>query len=92
MPNMQPPAFHVQREIIQEHFENVLSHYDQHLGILCFRKHLSAYVDNLTKQIPDEFVPAIMARRREIVTSRDPKEILHAISTLFDAVEEKVAA
>jgi len=92
MPDMRPPAFHVQREIIQEHFESVLSHYNEHLGILCFRKHLSSYIDVLTKQLPDEFVATIMVRRREIVTSRDPKQILHAISSLFDAVEEKVAA
>jgi len=90
--DMRPPAFHVQREVVQEHFENTLSHYDQHLGILCFRKHLSAYIDVLVKQVPDEFVATVISRRREIVTSRDPKKILHSIAALFDAVEEKVAA
>ncbi len=90
--DMRPPAFHVQREIIQEHFESVLSHYDVNLGILCFRKHLSSYIDVLVKKIPKEFEAAIMVRRRDIVTSRDPVKILHAITSLFDAVEEKVAA
>ncbi len=92
MPDIRPPALHVQCEVILEHFENVLSHYDTHIGILSFRKHLSAYINVLVKDVPDDFSATVMARRRDIVTSRDPEKIMHSISTLYDAVEEKVAA
>lgn len=92
IPGMRSPALQVQRNVIQEHFENTLSHYGQHIGILCFRKHLSSYIDVLVKEFPDEFVATVIARRRDIVTSRDPVKILHAISSLFDVIEEKVAA
>ncbi len=92
MPDIKPPALHVQRDVIQEHFENTLSHYDHHIGILSFRKHLSAYIDVLVEQIPDDLAAVVIARRREIITSHDPKKILHSIAALFDAVEEKVAA
>ncbi len=91
-PVNQVPPLKVQCEVISEHFESVLDHYGIHMGILSFRKHLSWYIDILVKQLPDQAVPAILARRRQLVTLREPGKILAGIATLFDVIEDRRAA
>jgi len=81
-----------QCEVIQEHFEDTLLHYGTHVGILCFRKHLSAYVDVLIKQSPPEIISALVSRRQELVRHKEAHRILQGICQLFDVVEDKAAA
>jgi len=88
----QEPPLKVQCEVIQEHFETVLEHYGTHMGILSFRKHLSWYIDVLVKQISDQSVATILARRRQLVTLREPDKILAGIAALFDVIEDRRAA
>jgi tRNA-dihydrouridine synthase B len=91
-PVSQEPPLKVQCQVIQEHFHDVLEHYGTHIGILSFRKHLSAYINILIKQIADDFSPSVLARRQHLVTLHDPRQILAGITDLFDAVEERRAA
>jgi len=79
-------------EIICEHFEDVLFHYGNHIGILCFRKHLKAYIDVLLKDMPNEFTATVWARRQELMTSKDATRILAGIGDLFDMFPERQAA
>ncbi len=88
----QKPPLKVQCEVISEHFETVLEHYGTHMGILCFRKHLSWYIDVLVKQISDQSVASILARRRHLVTLREPGKILAGIATLFEVIQDKRAS
>ncbi len=89
---LNPPPFAMQSQIIQEHFEDVLMHYGKHIGVLSFRKHLSAYIDVLIKHVPTSCISGICTRRHELVTLREPAKIVDAISQLFDLIEEKAAA
>jgi len=86
------PSLKQQCEIVQEHFVDTLSHYGENLGIRCFRKHLSAYVDVLIENYSIPSLSHVCEQRKQLVTAHSSREILSGIALLYDLIEEKRAA
>tara|TARA_B100000886_G_C20398624_1_gene481578 strand:- start:1102 stop:1662 length:561 start_codon:yes stop_codon:yes gene_type:complete len=62
------------KEIILEHFDNVLKHYDNDIGIKTFRKHLCWYSKSIENS--NEF-------RRKVNMCSEPFKIRHFINDFF---------
>ncbi len=79
-------------EVMAEHFDDTLLHYGIKTGILCFRKHLNAYIDILIKDNSPETISALVAHRQELVRQKDPDKLRNGIDQMFDVIEDKAAA
>jgi nifR3 family TIM-barrel protein len=79
------PTPAAQRDILVEHYEAMLSHYDLGLGVRNARKHL---VWALERRVGDE--TARKAWRRRLCGSEQPREVVAAIRDLY--ASEAVAA
>jgi nifR3 family TIM-barrel protein len=82
-----PPKRRALAAFVQRHFEAMLAHYGEALGIRCARKHLGWYADRL---------PAFAGTdglRRTLMTETRPGEVLRLIPALFgEAALERAAA
>jgi len=74
-------------DLIIEHYEAILSHYGQSAGLRIARKHLGWYFDEAEKSLP---VPG--ALRQQIMTSKEPGQVIRWISTHFEQRPEQTAA
>lgn len=71
--------------MVCDHYEAMLTHYGVELGMRNARKHLDWYCGHL----PD-FVD-IKQQRRNMMTSKNPKEVMDCASSLFAAVQPEEA-
>jgi tRNA-dihydrouridine synthase len=82
----QAPSGPVLAALVQRHYEAMLAHYGESLGVRCARKHLGWYADRL---------PASAARsglRKALLTEGRANEVLRLIPLLFAEAVERVAA
>lgn len=75
------PTGHRLAELIIGHYESMLSFYGVDLGIRNARKHLDWYCARLVSG------PNLMEARRQLLTSRQPSEVIATILALFDVDE-----
>lgn len=69
-------------EIAVEHYEMMLAHYGTDVGLRHSRKHLGWYLER--------FAPALAAARKaEIMTARDPRFVVAALSRALDEASER---
>ena len=73
--------------LIIEHYESMLSHYGNSLGVRVARKHLSWYFKSA--EIGDRISPQT---RQRILTSGNPGDVVKLIANLFDGCDYKFAA
>lgn len=69
------PSLHEQKDLVLEHFEDMLSHYGEHTGLLMARKHLGWYSKGLTESA--EF-------RAEINQSDTVEGVRRLMETFYD--------
>ncbi len=67
-------------DVVTEHYENILSHYGETLGVRVARKHLSALLNH--------FAPNA---RTEILKMEQPRQVVSRLRRVLDAFEEFAA-
>ncbi len=84
-----PPTLEEKKELIIEHYEDMLGFYGKELGLRNARKHLGWYVDDLLK----EREQALLWRAR-LCREYDPLNVIGSLEHLFDelAQQEEIAA
>ena len=86
------PTLSDQRELVREHYEEMLVHYGSNLGVRCARKHLGWYV----AQIEDHGVsltPEDMKTwRRRLCQQDDASNVRREIDEFFTYAEDRRAA
>lgn len=86
------PSLNTQRQIVLEHFDDMLFHAGTKTGIRCFRKHLKSYIEVITQKIPDEFHDQTSRLGHTLITSNDPKHIHREIENFYNLAGERIAA
>jgi tRNA-dihydrouridine synthase B len=81
-----PPSGPAMTALVQGHYEAMLGHYGESLGVRCARKHLGWYADGLA--------PSARAAvlRKALLTETRPKEVLRLIPSLFGEADIERAA
>lgn len=77
------PPLEVQRTLVLEHFEDMLSHYGTQRGVLMARKHLAWYAKGL---------PGAAAYRHAVNREGEPDKVRALIRASYDAFDERPAA
>jgi tRNA-dihydrouridine synthase B len=72
--------------LVVEHYEAILAHYGEPVGVRVARKHVGWYLDNAASCAVD---PCL---RRRLMTEDDPRIVLSAISEAFAEIDLKDAA
>jgi nifR3 family TIM-barrel protein len=73
-------------DLVCEHYDMILSHYGQVPGVRIARNHLGWYFDTL----PEGRVPA--ARRKAILSSANPDNVVDGVRRIFDETDIGAAA
>jgi tRNA-dihydrouridine synthase len=81
-----PPSGLALAALVQRHYEAMLVHYGESLGVRCARKHLGWYADRLAAG------GTAAAIRRTLLSEIRPKEVLRLIPLLFGEQETGRAA
>jgi nifR3 family TIM-barrel protein len=81
------PSIAEQGEIVQRHYEAILSHYGIGDGVRVARKHLGWYVAGLAKSGHLSLRDALFWRS-ELVGASDPKKVRAGIAVLYEAAAE----
>ncbi|WP_209001806.1 tRNA dihydrouridine synthase DusB [Stappia albiluteola] len=71
--------------LVIEHYEMMLSHYGEGLGVRTARKHLSWYLDGVAEPMP-------AATRQRMLTSTDPREVIGMARDWFSGQAMRRAA
>ena len=77
------PPLEVQRTLVLEHFEEMLSHYGTQRGVLMARKHLAWYAKGL---------PGAAAYRHAVNREGEPDKVRALIRASYEAFDERPAA
>jgi tRNA-dihydrouridine synthase B len=71
------PSLEVQRDVVLEHYDHMLSHYGTQTGIMVARKHIGWYSGGLRESA---------AFRQKVNTMLDPAEVKRSIVEFYDSV------
>ncbi len=74
------PALDVQRDIVLEHYDHMLSHYGTEVGVMIARKHIGWYSAGLHDSA---------AFRQKINTMVNPTEVKQSIADYYDSILDK---
>ena len=86
------PTLAERRDVVQEHYDGMLSHYGGELGVRCARKHLGWYVEEVADLgvvlSPDE----AKAWRRRLCQQDDAAVVKREIDAFYGQAGDRAAA
>jgi len=86
------PTLWERRDVVQEHYDGMLSHYGSELGVRCARKHLGWYVEEVADLgvvlSPDE----AKAWRRRLCQQEDAAVVKREIGAFYGQAGDRAAA
>ncbi len=86
------PELAAQRDLVQEHYEEMLLHYGCELGVRCARKHLGWYVEQAADAGARLSAEDIRTWRRRLCQQDDVAEVRRGIDDFYRFAGEQMAA
>ena len=87
-----PPSFTTQCDLVHEHYEEMLVHYGQDLGVRCARKHLGWYIEQAAETGAPLQSDDIRAWRRRLCQEDDAAKVRCEIDNFYRFATDRVAA
>lgn len=80
------PTLDIQEETIRSHYQDMIDHYDEFMGVRIARKHLGWYLENLTSDTAE-----LKKWRSLMCRENNPDKVLNHISAFFENLYEVAA-
>ncbi len=87
-----PREIEEQWSIFERHYNDMMEHYGEHVGVRCARKHIGWYLESAAEVLADIEETRLRMERGRMCRMESPAEVLGAMRTFFFDAEVRRAA